>query len=593
MSAMESSRLTCHIRVSVSAFPNAGIPDSPPLMFSMEGDTQTPGHFAVADGALALATFVASIDRQLDPIQAAPIGQSSPRQDERRFAVLLVSALTLFALAINGYHPYAEDGGLYMAGAKRLLDPALYPHSSAFVLEPMRFSLFAPVVAAIARLSRLGLPVALLALHLATVWATLFAAWMLAARCWTTRQARAGAVVLLACWLALPIAGTALMLMDPYLTARSLSTPCMVLAMAGAIDMTERNGLAGERWRGLCLWFASIVLAAAMHPLMAAYALGATLMLVSVRSMRRVVRVWGTAALSAVALTLAASLQLTARPESAEYVRIAMTRTYWFPAEWSWYELLGLAAPLIILVFFAWRWLRKTARQDSVQVREARRSLAQMAVAAGATAWLVAALFARAGSATHLVARMQPLRAFQTVYLIMVLALGAKLGESVLRRSLWRWGAAMLLLGGIMLGAERAAFPDSNHLELPATAPRNPWIQAFLWIRDHTPKDALFALDADYINTPGEDAQCFRAIAERSSLPDYSKDGGEASIAPELTDAWKQGQAAQQALSKTTDAERIAALRPLGVSWVVLQAQATTDLDCPYENAAVKVCRLD
>ena len=104
----------------------------------------------------------------------------------------------------------------------------------------------------------------------------------------------------------------------------------------------------------------------------------------------------------------------------------------------------------------------------------------------------------------------------------------------------------MLLLGGIMFTAARTAYPHSSHLELPGTATPNPWVQAFLWIRDHTPKDALFALDADYINAPGEDAQCFRAIAERSALPDYSKDGGEASIAPELTPAWKQGQAAQQ-----------------------------------------------
>jgi hypothetical protein len=316
---------------------------------------------------------------------------------------------------------------------------------------------------------------------------------------------------------------------------------------------------------------------------MAAYALGVTLILICARSSQRSMRVGGTAVLSATALTLAAYLRHIAKPESADYVRVAMTRTYWFPAMWSWYELLGLAAPLVILVMFA---------RASSEAQDARRSLTQMAVTAGATAFLIAALFAHAGAATHLVARMQPLRAFQTVYLIMVLVLGAKLGQSVLRCSAWRWGAAMLLLGGIMFGADRSAFPDSNHLELPLVAPRNPWTQAFLWIRDNAPKDALFALDADYINAPGEDAQCFRAIAERSSLPDYSKDGGEASIAPELADAWKQGHAAQQRLSESTDTERVAALSPLGVSWVVLKAGAATIFDCPYSNTAVKVCRL-
>lgn len=541
----------------------------------------------------ALATFVAPVESQLTSAQV----ERTARKNERSFGVLLASGLTLFALAVDGYHPYAEDGGLYVAGVKRLLDPALYPHGTEFVLEPMRLSLFAPAVAGMVRLSHLGLPVVLLLLHLASVWATLFAGWLLAARCWTTRRARAGAVVLLACWLALPVAGTALFLMDPYVTARSFSTPCMVLALVGVLDFTQRNGTAAEsakrRWRGILMFGGSMLLAAAVHPLMAAYALGAALMLVCVRSPRRGVRVWGTAAFAATALGLAAWLQVIAKPESADYIRVAMTRTYWFPAQWRWFESTGLAAPLAILAMAAWRKPHKSG-YESMQADDTRQALARMAVALGTTAWMLAELFAREGTLTHLLARMQPLRAFQIVYLVMVLVLGAMLGESVLRRSAWRWSVAIVLLGGIMLGAERSAFPDSNHVELPWVAPRNAWVQAFLWIRENTPKDALFALDADYINAPGEDAQCFRAIAERGALPDYSKDGGEASIAPELTEAWKTGQVAQQGLSApdVTDAERVAALTPLGASWVVLEAGAETNFDCPYGNAAVRVCRL-
>ena len=268
-----------------------------------------------------------------------------------------------------------------------------------------------------------------------------------------------------------------------------------------------------------------------------------------------------------------------------------MTRTYWFPAQWRWYELVGLAAPLAILAAAAWASAARFHIPGSAE--PARRALARMAVAVGATAWIVALLFARASAPTHLVARMQPLRAFQIVYLVLLLALGAKLGRVILRRSVWRWAIAAALLGGIMLGSERAGFPASNHLELPWNKnPQNPWTQAFLWIRANTPKDALFALDADYINLPGEDAQCFRAIAERSALPDYSKDGGEASIAPELTPAWTIAQTAQQNLSLRTDVDRVASLRPLGVSWVVLEAAAQTKFDCPYRNAGVKVCRV-
>ena len=533
---------------------------------------------------------------------------------ERTFPLLLVSALTLFAVAINGYHPYAEDGGLYMAGVNRLLDPALYPHSTAFVLEPMRHSLFAPTVAAAVRLTRLPLPIVLLAFHLASIWLTLLAAWMLTSRCWTSRPARAGAVVLLACWLALPIAGTALLFMDPYATARSLSTPALLFALAGALDMTESDSpflsQKRNRQRGLLLCAASLAVAAAMHPLMAAYALGATMMLLAARAPNRTLRLCATAALATSALALAACLQAVANPESAATIRIALTRTYWFPAQWRWYELLGLAAPLAILSIFAFRkpgapsiprslrngWELASQLMDRTGdgANDASRTLARMAVAVGATSCLIAALFARAASATHLIARLQPLRAFQIVYLVLALTLGATLGERLLRRSPWRWAAAILLLGGIMFTAGRTAFPNSNHLELPGIAPHNHWTQAFLWIRDNTPKDALFALDADYINAPGEDAQCFRAIAQRSALPDYSKDGGEASIAPELTAEWVRGQAAQQSLSapSTSDERRVAALQPLGVTWLVLQASATTSLACPFANSAVKLCRL-
>jgi hypothetical protein len=533
-----------------------------------------------------------------------PIERDAPPR-ERAFPLLLVSALTLFAVAIAGYHPFAEDGGLYLAGVNRLLDPALYPHSTAFVLEPMRHSLFAPTVAAAVRLTRLPLPVVLLALHLASIWLTLFAAWMLASRCWPGRRARAGAVVLLACWLSLPIAGTALLFMDPYATARSLSTPAMILALAAALDITtSTTSFNPQNRRGLLLCIASLALAAAMHPLMAAYALGATLMLLAARAPNRTLRLYATAALAASALALAACLQATARPESLNYIRIALTRTYWFPAQWRWFELLGLAAPLAILSFFAFRKpvapsiahfaMRGMKNRTDDEPSEASRALARMAVAVGATSCLIALTFARATAATHLIARLQPLRAFQIVYLVLTLTLGATLGERLLRRDAWRWAVTILLLGGIGLAAARSAFPNSNHLELPGLVPRNPWAQAFLWVRDNTPKDALFALDADYINAPGEDAQCFRAIARRSALADYSKDGGEASIAPVLTADWVRDQAAQQALSSpsTTDAQRLAALRPLGVTWLVLQPSAATSLDCPYANSAVKLCRL-
>ncbi len=160
---------------------------------------------------------------------------------ERTFPLLLVSALTLFAVAINGYHPYAEDGGLYMAGVKRLLDPALYPHSTAFVLEPMRHSLFAPTVAAAVRLTRLSLSNrssrAPSGQHLADALRRMDARVALLAQPPRARRGRSSAGLLARA----SIAGTALLFMDPYATARSLSTPAMLFALAAALDSTARG----------------------------------------------------------------------------------------------------------------------------------------------------------------------------------------------------------------------------------------------------------------------------------------------------------------------------------------------------------------
>jgi hypothetical protein len=101
----------------------------------------------------------------------------------------------------------------------------------------------------------------------------------------------------------------------------------------------------------------------------------------------------------------------------------------------------------------------------------------------------------------------------------------------------------------------------------------------------------VFALDAYYTVRDGEDAQSFRAIAERSSLPD-SKDGGTASNRPELTEEWSRGMALQTGLGRSLDAGRIAALKSVGATWVVLERDTATGFSCAYEDEAVKVCRL-
>jgi hypothetical protein len=505
---------------------------------------------------------------------------------------LLVTALTFFAVLVSGYHPYAEDGGVYLPEIKRLLDPRLYPRGTEFVVGHLRYSLFAPVIAGLVRESHFSLEIVLLLVHLAAFWMTLFAAWLLAAQCYASREARGGAVALLAVWMTLPIAGTSLMLMDPYVTARSISTPCALLALAGVLEfLLPRFEVREERMtgrRGLALCFVALAGAGMMHPLMAAYAFGAVLLLGALLSPSRMVRVWGTAGLGLTGVAMAAGLMLAAPPESEIYQRVVLTRDYWFLSQWHWYERIGLIAPMLILSAIA---LGHRRDGDAARV-----GLARMAVAAGMTAIVVAMLFARAGMATHMVARMQPLRIFQLVYVVMILALGAALGERVLQRRPMRWVLVFSLLAAVMVTAERRTFPASVHLELPDVLAKqdggNAFERAFVWIGRNTPKDAVFALDARYITKPGEDAQSFRAIAERSVLPDFSKDGGVVTNKPELAAAWLQGQVAQAELNAEPDTQRVAALKPMTVTWVVLERSAVTGFACGYANETVKVCRL-
>jgi hypothetical protein len=144
----------------------------------------------------------------------------------------------------------------------------------------------------------------------------------------------------------------------------------------------------------------------------------------------------------------------------------------------------------------------------------------------------------------------------------------------------------------IMFAAQKLAYPASSHVEWPGRTPRNPWQQAFLWIRANTPRNATFALDNDYMEWPGEDAQGFRATAERSAVADYFKDGGIAANFRQAAFPWWQGSQATAHLNDATDEQRLDRLWPLGVAWIVLPAQANTGLPCPFTNARVRVCRL-
>jgi hypothetical protein len=521
------------------------------------------------------------------PLRSIERERTSTALERNRAGVFAVSALTVLAVVVHGYHPYAEDGGLYLAGVKRVLDPGLYPYGTGFTTAHLRFSLFAPMVAFLVRASHLGVMAVIAMLYVASIWATLFAGWQLATRAYMQFEARLGAVSLLALLLTVPVAGTSLMLMDPYVSARSISTPCGLFALVAMHDIAR--GLrqhARIAPASVVLCIASLGLSLVVHPLMGVYALGCVLIfaVASLAGARlQLAACLGLCVLAAAVAILLLLLRWAPAPPPG-YLEVARTRTYWFVSQWHWYEVAGLIAPMAVLA--------GVYSQKRSPAGEALKSLAQTGLIAGGLAVFIALLFARVGMSNYTVAKLQPLRVFQTVYVFTILCVGAAIGQTLLKRRILRWAGMIGALAVLLILVQCAAFSNSSHLEFPGIPQRNGWEQAFTWIRNNTDKNAVFALDADYITASGEDSQNFRAIAERSVIPDYSKDGGIASIAPDLTAEWIEGESAQKGLDRATDADRIRSLRLFPAQWIVLPRNAATAFRCDYENATVKVCRL-
>ena len=233
---------------------------------------------------------------------------------------LILVALAVLTLLLNGYHPLAEDGGLYVAGVQLTLNPALFPHYTVFVSEHLHFSVFAPVLAFFVHLTHLSLAWILLFTDLFSLWLTFYAAHRILQRAVSSEAAQLAGLCLLAAFWTLPIAGTSLLLMDPYVTARSLSTPLSLLAVAFALD--DRPTFLPLLWSALCL-----ALAAAFHPLMAAYAFAFILILRLTRLRQRYVAY---AILTLSALALAAILHTVAPTETPAIIAAEKSRYYWF-----------------------------------------------------------------------------------------------------------------------------------------------------------------------------------------------------------------------------------------------------------------------
>jgi hypothetical protein len=469
--------------------------------------------------------------------------------------------LTLGALAVHGYHPYAEDAEIYLPGIKKLLRPALYSSGTEFFESHASLTLFPNLIAASVRFTHIPFDYAIFIWYLASIFLLLLACWEFSGVSFATRRAQWGAVALIASLLTLPVAGTALYLMDQYLNPRNLAAFAAVFAVTRVL---QKKYVRAAAW---------IIFSATVHPLMASFAVAFCAVLILMEKLRK-------PAPAMAAMLPFANFFAPPSPAYREAMRFHISH---FLPQWQWYEWVGLIAPFAVLI-----WFGRIARSRNLKNLE---RVCHAAVVYELVYFAIALIIA-VPQRFEALARLQPLRSLLLVYIFMLMAIGGLVAEHILKDRVWRWLLLFLPLCAGMFVAQRQLFPSTAHIEWPGTAPKNQWEQAFLWIRQNTPTDARFALDPFYMEARGEDRIGFRALAERSRLADANKDSGAVAMFPPLAEEWWEQFQAQKNWQHFTRGDFLRLPEKYQVNWVVLQVDATPGLSCPYKNQTVTVCRV-
>ncbi len=470
------------------------------------------------------------------------------------------------AIALHGYHPFVEDGEIYVPGIKKALNPALYPYNAGFFSSHAHMTLFPNLIAGSIRLTHVSVEWGLLLWQFACIFMLLLGCWHLGRMAFRDPRAKWGSVALVAGLLTIPVAGTALYIMDQYVTTRALSTPAVIFI---ALNVLERKLWRAGAWT---------IFTALIHPLMAVFGVSYGLLVWLLQ------RENGSSPAQAALVSAAFLLPFGLFPPvTGAYREVLQTRSYFFLLRWEWYEWLGMLAPMIIL----WWFLRIARRQN----------LPTLFLACRALLWfgwlfLAASLAISIPPGMARFAELQPMRYLHLLYILMFVFAGGLLAQFVLKDRIWRWLVLFVPLCAGMAIAQRQLFPATPHIEWPGAASPNEWVQAFVWIRQNTPAQAYFALEPDHMVLPGEDQHGFRAIAERSMLADRIKDSGAVTMFPALAETWRAQVDAELNWKhfQLADFQRLKS--QFGVDWVVLAAPGVPGMECPYRNSAVLVCRI-
>jgi hypothetical protein len=497
------------------------------------------------------------------------------RRNNSLFDLALILVLAVVGFAVMGYHPGAEDDGVYLSAVKADLNPALFSHDADFFRLQLQATAFDGWMAHFVQAT--GIPVAWAELlwQFLSLCVILWACLSIARYLFPEARAHWPGVALVAAMFTLPVAGTALSLVDQYLHPRGLATALILLAVARI--------LAGRTWQAAALLLVSF----ALHPIMAALGISFCFILTMTLSdpvRASVLRLAGKVKhRQTTAAVAAAPLAWIFDPPNPIWRKAVASKSYFLLNRWAWYEWLGALAPLVLF----WILWRVAGRHG--QPRLARFALAVLIY--GVFQQVVALVMLETPALVRLTP-LQPMRFLHLIYFFMVLIAGCLLGNYLLKASLWRWAVFLVLVNGSMLYAQRQIFSASEHLELPGRPSSNEWLQAFAWVRQNTPQNAYFAVGARYMAAPGEDYHSFRALAERSQLADALKDTAVVTQVPELGAAWERQTEAQTGWEHFTlkDFERLK--KDFGVDWVLVSYPQTASLDCRWHGQALTVCRV-
>ncbi|HTU35648.1 MAG TPA: hypothetical protein VMF66_17725 [Candidatus Acidoferrum sp.] len=481
--------------------------------------------------------------------------------------ITLLTLLTCGAILVHGYHPFAEDAGIYVPQIRKLLHPGLYPFDAQFFESHAHMTLFPNFVASLVRITHLRLSVVLFLCQFFSIFLLLLVCRRIAVKCFPAETSRWAAVALIAALLTIPATGTALYLMDQYFNPRSISTFSILFAIDAAL---ERKFLRSTLW---------LVFTALIHPLMVVF--GAFYIAV-LATTDKVLAKKTSPSLASAAVTAVAVPSLL-HPSSA-FFQTLNDHHYYFVLRWHWYEWMGIFAPLVLLWWFS--------RIGERKHRPALKIIGLSLIAFGVACVVGALIVSIPG--LQVLAIGQPMRGFQLLYLLMFLIAGGLIGETFLKKRVLLWIAFFAPICAGMAFAQFQVFPSDRHIEWPGAASTNPWVQAFTWIHANTPSDAIFALNPSYMALPGEDNQGFRAIAARSSLADAVKDWSASAMfpaSPLATECLEQVRAVQGWQNfQAADFERLKQI--YGVNWVVLDHRPAANLLCPYQEGKLSVCEI-